>query len=48
MKCFKPETLSGPRGILPQNFSLLGSAVLKDLWNKKQTHRHRFYHRKLV
>ena len=32
---FQPKTFSIPRGIIPQNFSLLGFAVLEELGNKQ-------------
>ena len=35
---FQPKTFCIPRGILPQNLSLLGFAVLEELGNK-QTNR---------
>ena len=38
---FKSKTFSIPRGIIPQNFSLLGFAVSEELGNKRtdrQTH----------
>ena len=40
-KFFLPKTICNPRGIIPQNFSLLGLAVLEELGNKQintQTH----------
>ena len=36
---FYPKTFPIPRGIIPQNFSLLGFAVLEELGNK-QTNKH--------
>ena len=38
---FGPKTICTPRGIIPQNFCLLGLTVLEELGNKhrnKQTH----------